>query len=98
MFVVSFLCGLISKYQGKHMLSPSIRKNIDLHNIIYISFDAYFYLNNRQRKPKVQPRMENPETLETLDTRHGMKVRKTKTLHRKLKDEQQGPQQIKSRV
>ena len=39
--------------------------------------------------------MENPET---LDTRHGMKVRKTKTLHRKLKDEQQGPQQQKSRV
>jgi hypothetical protein len=42
--------------------------------------------------------MENPETLEALDTRHGMKVRKTKTLHRKLKDEQQGPQQIKSRM
>ena len=42
--------------------------------------------------------MENPETLEALDTRHGMKVRKTKTLHRKLKDEQQGPQQIESRM
>ena len=38
--------------------------------------------------------MENPETLATLDIRHGMKARKTKTLHRKLKDEQQ----IKSRM
>jgi hypothetical protein len=44
---------------------------------------------------RLAPRMENPET---LDTRHGMKVRKTKTLHRKLKDEQQGPQQIESRM
>jgi hypothetical protein len=42
--------------------------------------------------------MENPETLTTLDTRHGMKARKTKTLHRKLKDEQQSPQQIESRM
>jgi hypothetical protein len=42
--------------------------------------------------------MENPETLTTLDTRHEMKARKTKTLHRKLKDEQQSPQQIESRM
>ena len=81
------------------MLPPSIRKTIDLHNIIYISFAAYFYLNNRKEKTEGTTKNgKSRNTGDILNTRHGMKVRKTKTLHRKLKDEQQGPQQIKSRV
>jgi hypothetical protein len=44
----------------------------------------YKLLNKRQRKPKEQSRMDNPETLAKLDTRQGTKTNKPVTQYRKL--------------
>ena len=45
------------------------------------------FINKRWTKPKRQSRMDNPETLETLGTRHRKKTNnKTKTQLRKKMD------------
>ena len=52
---------------------------------------ADFVVNQRQRKPKGQLRIDNPETLVTLDTQRHKTQDEDNTEN--LKDEHQGPHQ-----
>lgn len=47
---------------------------------------VFLYTNKRERKPKEQSGMENPDTLATLGTQEtGRRQAKQNTRHRKLK-------------